>query len=290
MGGLKEAGHKTSPNRWLAALLRRTALRNGRDVRAASELIANRLGEEPELTQWYETLTDGDARMHFGADEVIGSEHLRTGVRLFHAWRVNAVRERLGSRLPSATMLDVGDTDGLMLKHLGQAGVGLNLSRVAVENIRGNGIEAVLGDGMRIPFDDDHFDCVLCFETLEHVEAPITLLDELNRVLSPDGVIFLSIPWVPTTRVQPRDFSIDRGYGHIHEFSEADFRALLTHTQLELSWHTTCEMVGAPQSLSQRAVLAANAGSHLLCGSFRRFQFYELVPREAGPAAAGAAE
>ena len=248
----------------------------------AAELIRNRLAEEPNLQPWFDAMTDADARAHFGADEIVHDEHLLLALRLFHAWRVATIRERIGDQLEQASFLDVGDTDGFILRDLGQQGLGFNLSEAAVENIRSNGIEARLGDAQELPFEDGSFDYVLCFETLEHVENPQQLLDELGRVVRPDGRVFVSIPWVPRTFVHPRKPEIDRGYAHVFEFSRDDFHAVVSHTPpLEVRWEAVCELLGSPTRPAQRAFLAATRGSHLVAGMFRRFQFFELARADA---------
>ncbi|MEX2195759.1 MAG: class I SAM-dependent methyltransferase [Thermoleophilaceae bacterium] len=250
-----------------------------RSGRIVGELIESRLRAQPELRPWYEAMTDEHARLHFGEDEVVDLEYLRRGLRLFHAWRVHRLRSLVGDRLDQASFLDVGDTDGLMLKHLGQPGIGFNLSQAAIRNIEANGIEAKLGDGQELPFDDGSFDYVLCFETLEHVESPPRLLDELARVCRPGGRVFVSIPWVPQTFVHPRDPSIDRGYGHCFEFCRDDFAALLTHTPLAIRSEDVFELLGPPARPAHRAFLAAARNRHLVGGGFRRFQFFELAHR-----------
>jgi len=255
----------------------RSLLRNWLPSQLTAELIENQLHAQPHLVGAYEEMTDEQARQHFGSEEPLESPHLRNGVRYFHAWRLHALRERVGERLAGARMLDVGDTDGLMLKHLGKDGLGFNLAPAAVANIRANGIEARLGDGQALPFEDASFDYVLCFETLEHVENPLQLLGELERVCAPDGRVFVSIPWVPRTFIHARDPGINRGYGHIFEFSRADFGALLTHTRLAIRWEAVCDVIGAPSRLAHRALLLTTARSHLLAGTFRRFQFFELA-------------
>jgi SAM-dependent methyltransferase len=262
-----------------AAGLARRALRGNLPSDLVAELIDNQAAAQPHLAVEYDTLTDEQARLHFGPEEPLDSRHLRNSIRYFHAWRVHVLRERIGVRLPDAAILDVGDTDGLMLKQLGKQGLGFNLAPAAVENIRANGIEAQLGDGQALPFDDEGFDYVLCFETLEHVESPAQLLGELARVCRRSGRVFVSIPWVPRTNVHARNGAIQRGYGHIFEFNRADFGALLTHTPLEIAWEDVCDVIGPPSRAAHRAFLGATARSHLLAGMFRRFQFFELSPR-----------
>jgi SAM-dependent methyltransferase len=255
-------------------------LRHARRM-AVADLIERRLADEPQLREWYEAMTDEEARVHEGAEHEVAAPHFRRALRYFHAWRVEEVRRRMGHRLDSGAILDVGDTDGLMLKHLGKTGIGFNISPVAIENIRSNGIEAVIGDGHRLPFDDATFDAVLCFETLEHVENPPQVLDELARVCRPDGRVFVSIPWVPRTFIHPRDRSQPRGHEHIFEFCREDFAALVSHTDLEVCGEAVCEMLGRPRTPAEWAVTAEARTRHLVAGVFKRFQFFELRPRTA---------
>jgi SAM-dependent methyltransferase len=244
-----------------------------------AELIESRLRHEPQLIPLYESFTDEQARLHFGAEEPLEQAHLRRGVRYFHAWRVALLRERIGARLADARLLDVGDTDGLILKHLGKSGLGFNLAPAAVANIRANGIEAQIGDGHELPFEDGSFDCVFCFETLEHVENPAQLLGELSRVCSREGQVFISIPWVPRTFIHARDPGIARGYAHVFEFGREDFGALVSHTPLMIRWEAICDLIGPPSSVAQRIYLMATRRSYQLAGTFRRFQFFELAKR-----------
>ena len=51
-------------------------------------------------------------------------------------------------------------------------------------------------DGKTLPFDDQYFDCVVCFEVLEHVFNLDELLSEIYRVLKPNGMFLISIPFV----------------------------------------------------------------------------------------------
>ena len=52
----------------------------------------------------------------------------------------------------------------------------------------------VCGDLRALPFDDASFDLVVCFEAVEHVEDSGRALDELRRVLRPNGVLAVSSP------------------------------------------------------------------------------------------------
>jgi SAM-dependent methyltransferase len=51
-----------------------------------------------------------------------------------------------------------------------------------------------VGDLRELPYKEDEFDMVTCFEAIEHVRDPDVVLDELRRVLKPDGVLAISTP------------------------------------------------------------------------------------------------
>ena len=51
-----------------------------------------------------------------------------------------------------------------------------------------------VADCINLPFDDNEFDRVVSFETLEHLAEHDRLLAEFRRVLKPDGFLILSSP------------------------------------------------------------------------------------------------
>ena len=54
------------------------------------------------------------------------------------------------------------------------------------------------GNAERLPFQNgkagDHFDLVCCVNLLDRVEHPAALLDEIARVLAPQGLLVLTSP------------------------------------------------------------------------------------------------
>lgn len=58
----------------------------------------------------------------------------------------------------------------------------------------------LLADGTQLPFDDESFDVVTSFETLEHLHQRCLFLSELKRVLKPGGLLVLSTPNANYTR------------------------------------------------------------------------------------------
>jgi SAM-dependent methyltransferase len=98
----------------------------------------------------------------------------------------------------SARVLDAGCATGwstaLLAGHARHA-TGIDSSPQAIaEAERNHGGAATFrqADLTRLPFDDDEFDAVVCFEAIERVAEPGRALDELRRVLRPDGLLLIS--------------------------------------------------------------------------------------------------
>lgn len=51
-------------------------------------------------------------------------------------------------------------------------------------------------DGKHIPLDDCSVDCAVATEVLEHCPEPDKVLSEIHRVLNPDGLLFLTVPFI----------------------------------------------------------------------------------------------
>jgi SAM-dependent methyltransferase len=110
-----------------------------------------------------------------------------------YRWAARAVRGR--------AVLDAGCGVGYGTAIVAGAGaaraVGIDISAEAIEHAHGRYGHAggfVVGDLEGLPFADDTFDAVVCFEAIEHVADPSCVLDEFRRVLRPEGVLLISSP------------------------------------------------------------------------------------------------
>ena len=77
--------------------------------------------------------------------------------------------------------------------------VGADISAATIEHARKRyapvtNLEFRQADCAALPFADASFDAVVSFETIEHIEAQAQFLDEVRRVLRPEGVVILSSP------------------------------------------------------------------------------------------------
>jgi len=94
---------------------------------------------------------------------------------------------------PNAYVLDVGCGDGRMLNKLVALhqikGQGVDISSNQLkENLRNNPFGNIfyLSDAERLPFGDDTFDFIFCFDVLEHLSSPQACINEICRTLKKD--------------------------------------------------------------------------------------------------------
>ncbi len=57
-----------------------------------------------------------------------------------------------------------------------------------------------------IPLDDNLFDTVILSDVLEHIRRPEELLNEVNRVMTKDGILFLNVPFMYWLHEEPYDY------------------------------------------------------------------------------------
>lgn len=86
-------------------------------------------------------------------------------------------------------------------------------------------------DGKTIPLPDESIDCAMATEVLEHCPSPDSVLSEINRVLRPGGLLFLTIPFLWPLHDNPYDeyrytpFSLQRHLSNAG-FDKIEIRAL----------------------------------------------------------------
>ena len=92
-------------------------------------------------------------------------------------------------------VLDVGCGISSVLHHL--KGQRLGIDPLADEYVKlykyPDGINIIRGVGENMPFPHEHFDLVLCCDTLDHATNPRKTADEIYRVLKPGGLLILRV-------------------------------------------------------------------------------------------------
>src|SRR5689334_21581802 len=122
-----------------------------------------------------------------------------------HWWYVGRRRiiqslvERICATLntPNPNILDVGCGTGANLKMLAAYGKteGVDISEQAVEFCRQRGLDSVmLGAAEQLPYANESFDLVTSLDVIEHLDDDVAGLQEMRRVLRPDGRLLLFVP------------------------------------------------------------------------------------------------
>jgi len=120
--------------------------------------------------------------------------------------------------------------------------IGCDLSPTRVRRAMANGVEAVSGDVLHLPFPDAFFDKIICTEVVEHVMDPAAALAEIFRVLCDGGAAILTVPLdehldrtlldVPEGILASSCYhdikaQFELGKSHLHSFAEESFQELV---------------------------------------------------------------
>jgi SAM-dependent methyltransferase len=114
-----------------------------------------------------------------------------------------------------------------LLATVARSVTGVDLSETAVAHARSrycaSQLRFLVSDCLELPFEDDEFDCVVSFETLEHLENHRDLMLEFRRVLKPGGFLLISSPdkAVYTDKLQARNEF------HVRELYRDELESLL---------------------------------------------------------------
>lgn len=64
----------------------------------------------------------------------------------------------------------------------------------------------VVADAHRLPFGDGEFDAVVAQAVLDHVHDPFRVVQEIHRVLRPDGLLYSEIPFMQQVHEGAHDY------------------------------------------------------------------------------------
>ncbi len=124
--------------------------------------------------------------------------------------------------VPCGTMVELGCGYGFLGRDLpARCYAGVDTDADRLRRARAGGRAAVRGDLCRAPFAAHSADVVVMAEVLEHLPDPETALAEAARLLKPDGILLVSVPY-------PDAGDCD-AFGHAHPgYTQAALRDLLT--------------------------------------------------------------
>ncbi len=141
---------------------------------------------------YYHTLGDRWYRAH---DDPVAL--LRAEAAWRNPWIAHRIHEFYSYRSPQIQILDVGCGAGFLSNYLAKENfqvTALDLSASSLEVARRRDstgtVRYVLADAYDIPFDEGKFDVVTSTDFLEHVTDPRRVIQEISRVIKPNGFFF----------------------------------------------------------------------------------------------------
>jgi SAM-dependent methyltransferase len=81
-------------------------------------------------------------------------------------------------------------------------------------------------NGVTFPFQDGEFDSIVLNEVFEHVFNPDDFLGEINRVLKPDGMMLMTVPFCWDEHEQPNDYARYSSFGLISIVEKHGFQVI----------------------------------------------------------------
>ncbi len=116
------------------------------------------------------------------------------GAAMAHEAIYNTVLGILGN-INVGRVLDVPAGEGALAARMTALGIEVQCCDLYPELFKLSGTEIRRGDlAVRLEYDDESFDTVICVEGLEHTENPLQAIRELARLLKPGGHLIISVP------------------------------------------------------------------------------------------------
>lgn len=179
----------------------------------------------------------------------------------------NAIAQGKWHIKPGMKILDVGVGTGRLLSHFPEARrYGIDVSINYAERLLDSGAEIAVGKVEELPYIDGAFDVVFCTDVLEHVENLLTASTELVRIVKPDGILIVRVPYRENLSLYLQD---DYPYrlAHLRNFDEHGLRLLferqlgLNAVKIDFDYSTVPALLRLPlprgRTLLTRVIVAA---------------------------------
>lgn len=119
--------------------------------------------------------------------------------KIWHHLKIRSAK-RILKNYQFNNCLDIGCAGGYMLSEIALAyphakyhGVDVYDKAVNYAKRRYPNIEFQVGFAEKLPFNNNIFDLVIFYETIEHVENPLIALKEIKRVLTKEGIAIVAM-------------------------------------------------------------------------------------------------
>lgn len=120
--------------------------------------------------------------------------------RFWHTQRFKVIGTLLSQR--KVNLLDIGCADGVFTNEIAKVlhrqssvtGVDIHISSINFARRKFPHIKFYTAAAENLPFQKHTFDLITCLEMLEHVKNPLLVLQEMRRILKPNGRAVILVP------------------------------------------------------------------------------------------------
>jgi 2-polyprenyl-3-methyl-5-hydroxy-6-metoxy-1,4-benzoquinol methylase len=214
---------------------------------------------------------------HAGYDR---DKRRKTRTATYRLARVAGVLETTNPKI-----LEVGCSVGSTLaaaKKMGWEAIGLDVDPAVIQSCQESGYDALVYDGVEIPFAENSFDALVSWHVIEHVPKVRQTLADWYRVLKPGGILALETPDALCPKVRRRGASYQKFWAAEHTYTfnptnlaqfagQAGFQVIAEPNFGRLSGLTFSD---ACYSVAYRAFVMARKW----CGGEKAFQLFARKP------------
>jgi 2-polyprenyl-3-methyl-5-hydroxy-6-metoxy-1,4-benzoquinol methylase len=195
---------------------------------------------------------------------------------------------------PNDTVLDAGCGLGRHLRHLARIPklniYGIDKNTWALRET-GKSMEAMpdalskeylvsIADINKLPFSDASFDCIICSEVLEHIPDHKKAIQELDRILKPQGTLVVSVPRYFAERICwfiSHDYYSEEG-GHVRIYKKKQLYRMLTGQGFK------CWKINYKHALHSpywwlKCLVGVKNEDHPLVKSYRKFLEWDIMKK-----------
>lgn len=145
---------------------------------------------------------------------------------------------------PPGRMLEIGCAYGFFLnlaKEIWDV-EGIDISQEGIAHAQEIfGVKVTQGDFLKVPYEDNAYDSVTMWDTIEHLRHPADYIAKVSRILRPGGTLALTTGDVGSVVARIRGSAWRLYYPpfHLHYFSKRTLAMLLEQHGLKLAYVTT---------------------------------------------------
>jgi len=162
-------------------------------------------------------------------DWIVATDHLSGVESIFHRNRERVFTRLIRRYAERTIVLDVGCGTGLLLRHMKEDAIGLDINPWNVKKAKEHtGRQIIRGDAELLPVRPSVLDLVVCTETLEHLPNPLRALNEIRCALKHNGKLIGSVPHPhPGWRLRFLSSTHPGGEPFHHKYTRSQVGALL---------------------------------------------------------------